>query len=420
MSSKKKQKGKNSKKMRAPPRQQPAREQKSRGPSASSIGGDIGSALGGYVAPGIGSVLGRAAGSGLGYLFSKLTGHGDYKIVSNTLSLPGSPVPSFGENCIRIRHKEYLGDVYGSTGFVLASYDINPGLSAAFPWLSSIAANYQEFAFAGLVYSFVSTSADALNSTNTALGKVLLATDYNPLNPSFTTPTQMLATEYSNYGKPADSIMHAVECSAKMRPTLWQFVRTAGVPPGADERLYDLGNFQIASQGMQATANIGGLWVTYDVILCKPVVAPAGRVFDQWLLPAVTNAGIQTTNFGANTSLRPVGATLTNASGTTVLVTLPNNLSGGVYRVEMQTYATTGATAYLDFALASANFGLSAKYSSDGLATHQGYPGSNTTGYYMQHDYTITAAGATLTLTTPVSTAAQTTSIIMTLYYLGP
>jgi len=399
-------------------------ERKSRG-GGMSFGGDLGSTVGGMIAPGIGSVLGRAAGSGLGFLFDKITGHGDYKIMANTVSLPGSPVPSFGENCVRIRHKEYLGDVQGSAGFTNLSLALNPGLSASFPWLASIAANYQEYAWAGLVFSFVSTSADALNSTNTALGKVILATDYNPLNPSLVSTTAMLATEYSNYGKPAESIMHAVECSPKMRPTLWQYVRTAGVPAGADSRLYDLGNFQIASQGMQAAANIGGLWATYDVILCKPILAPLGIQQDAWVTTALDNTGIQIAQIGANTSLRPVGCVLTNASATTVSLAFPTSVASGRYRVSMVSATPpSAACAYVNFATAVTNLLLSALYSPDGNSTHSGYAGSNTTGYYMQRDYTYQSSGtgapATLTISTPVVTAAVTSAMLLTVQYLGP
>jgi len=48
------------------------------------------------------------------------------------------------------------------------------------------------------------------------------------------------------------------------------YLRSGAVPSGADQRFYDLGNFQIMTQGMQAAATIGELWVTYHVKFLKP------------------------------------------------------------------------------------------------------------------------------------------------------
>lgn len=303
----------------------PRRKKKSSG-AAARFGSGVGRMIGDWIAPGIAGPVGGALGSGLGTLFSKITGIGDYKVQSNSL-VKSSPVPSFGENCIHVKHKEYLGDITSSTAFSSLSFDINPGLASSFPWLSAVASNYQEYAFLGLVYTYVSTSADALNSTNTALGKIAMATDYNAINPSYTSVVQMLATEFSNYGKPNLDLMHAVECAPGMRPTLLQYVRTGPVPANADERLYDLGNFQIAAQGMQATANIGGLWATYDIMLCKPVIAPAAAPIDHWYTSAMGTTNILA-NGTANTSTSPIGCTLNNG-----IITFPTSVAAGKFKI---------------------------------------------------------------------------------------
>lgn len=333
---------------------------------------------------------------------------GDYKIKANTLLTSGSPVPTFGENCIRIRHKEYLGDVFGTTAFSNSSYSINPGVSTTFPWLSTVAANYQEFAFAGLVFSFVSTSADALNSTNTALGKIIMATDYNSVDSSFTTPQQMLATEFCNYGKPASDLLHAVECDPKLRPLLWQYVRTGGVPTGKDARFYDLGNFQIASQGMQASANIGGLWVAYDIILCKPVVATAGAPYDAFYSPNATSTSTQFSTT-TNASTRPIGGIVTNTQ-----YSFPPNLTSGTYR--MIVFGTTTPSGTCQAPLAgSSNVGTVVGLWGDGAAPHQTTTGS-CTSYFYSIDLAITSANATLTLQ---NVWIQAHTLQMFIMYLG-
>jgi hypothetical protein len=70
-------------------------------------------------------------------------------------------------------------DINGSTAFTNTSFNINPSNALLFPWLSNIAANFSEYRFKNLRFCFNSTSANALNSTNTALGQVIMTTNYN-------------------------------------------------------------------------------------------------------------------------------------------------------------------------------------------------------------------------------------------------
>jgi len=310
--------------------------------SAGSMGG---AALGNMIAPGIGGTIGGALGGMVGRLGSLITGHGDYDVKQNVLVRPG-PVPSFGESSIRIRHKEYLGDLSGSTSFAITSRYINPGLPSTFPWLSSLASNFEQYHFNGLVFQFVSTSADALNSTNTALGKVIMATDYNALDANYSNASEMLITLFSNYGKPSEHLYHAIECAAEQTPTKLYYVRSSTVFNG-DQRLYDLGNFQVATEGMQAAANIGGLWVTYDVTLVKPVISPldgASRL-DKWKLFGVTSV----TGLAGNitTPANPLlGGFFTNNTATSVVYNFPTSLKSGTYQVTVALNSESVALTY--------------------------------------------------------------------------
>jgi len=230
----------------------------------------VGQAVGGYLAPGVGGSIGGALGAGAGALINRITGQGDYTVKSNTL-IKASPVPSFGKGCIRMQHREMLTNVIGNTGFAIEAFDLNPGLSETFPWLSQIAQNFEMYKFHGMIFEYVSTSGDALTSTNTALGKVIMATDYNVLDANFENEQQMYTTEFSNSGKPAMNLIHAVECAPPENPLKLYYIRTGAPQTGSDQRFYDLGKFQIATSGMQANSvNVGELWVSYDVSLCKP------------------------------------------------------------------------------------------------------------------------------------------------------
>lgn len=233
------------------------------------------------VAPAIGGALGfsgagipgAAAGITAGGLFNKIAGLGAY---SGALST-GSQVPYMHSNAtgIRVVHQEFITDVSSSVLFTLASYYVNPGIAATFPWLSNLAANFENYKFKGLAFYFKSTSADALNSTNTALGTVVTAADYNAGSPTPINKQQLEQAMWSTSAKPSQSFLAPIECDQKDNALGTMYIRNAaaGSPAtGMDLRFTDLCRFDFATVGSQAAAVVGELWVTYDVILSKPIL----------------------------------------------------------------------------------------------------------------------------------------------------
>lgn len=177
-----------------------------------------------------------------------------------------------------IRHREYLGDLISSPtagSFKIQGFPLNPGVAVSFPWLSQVAANFQEYSFEGLVFEFVSTSSDALNSTNTSLGQVIMCTDYNAADALFSDKASMESTEFASSSKPSVNQVHFVECSPRKTAVSTElYVRDSPVPSGQDPRLYDWGTFEIATNGFQGTSvNCGEIWVRYQVALSKPIMA---------------------------------------------------------------------------------------------------------------------------------------------------
>ena len=194
-----------------------------------------------------------------------------------------------------IRHREFIKDIEATSAFTLQSFDINPGLSTTFPWLSNVADAYEEYQMRGLVFEVKSLSSDAVlsASTSSALGSVMMATSYNSLNPDFINKQQMLNYEFANSSKPSVSFYHPVECKKNWTPVSELYVRTGSVPAGADQRLYDLGKFQLATEGMQASSGIcGELWATYEIELYKPrfdLGVEEEILADHWYLSGVTS-----------------------------------------------------------------------------------------------------------------------------------
>ena len=238
---------------------------------------------------GVGRILEPVASGVLGALGNRaitmIRGQGDYDISGiqhNALLGKMSPtIPQFSNGLngsIEICHREYLTDILSTTDFKNLSFSINPALPSTFPWLSKIAANFEQYQIDGLIFEFKSGSSDALNSTNTALGYVVMATEYNSLAPVYQNKLEMENAIFAVSTKPSLSCIHAVECAPNQSPLNILYTRTGFENIGAsDVRLYDLGKFNLATVGMQAIgANIGELFVSYKIKLFKSRFIPAG------------------------------------------------------------------------------------------------------------------------------------------------
>jgi hypothetical protein len=250
------------------------------------LGGKLGRAAGdligvGDLAGGLGSALGDLAGGAISSIF----GFGDYSVKENSLFKagtavdPGQSVPSFGNmtQCTRVHHREYVGDVLvpaSPTAFDLTSYVINPGNAGLFPWLSSMAANYQQYRFRGMVIEYRTMSSDI--SAGGALGSVVLATNYNVLDSNYSDKLHMENSQYAVSAKPSKSQVHSIECDPEATASKLLYVRSAVSSSTAsqDSRLYDLGNFQLATVGLPGSEGevLGELWVSYDIELYKPLI----------------------------------------------------------------------------------------------------------------------------------------------------
>lgn len=246
--------------------------------------------------------LGKATGF-LGDLAQKaiqtITGMGDYTVHENTLfsgAVSQSGPPTFARptdpGCTRIVHREFFSDVVSpGAAFNINTFVINPTNVAMFPWLSLMAQNFEQYRFYGLVFEFKTTSATAVSSTNTALGSVILATQYNILEPPFASKVQMDSYDYAVSTNPSISCIHPIECAPKQGAmvNLYTFTSAAG-----DNRFSDLGNFSIATQGQQATSDIGELWVSYDIEFLKPRLGLPVSGLNQAYLASFTGSLVTT------------------------------------------------------------------------------------------------------------------------------
>lgn len=191
-----------------------------------------------------------------------------------------SVVPKFGvpDSAITISHVEYVKDVYvqpsNQVPFVVETIPLNVGLPTAFPWLSQLAANYEEYSLLQCIYTFKSTIGE-VSTGNGQQGQILMATQYNPADEPFADKESMMMYAHSSSGKLSQSMLHGVECDPKLLPntTGVKYVRTGGINQAQDIKEYDAGVLNIAISAPPATylgQSVGELWVSYTVVLRKP------------------------------------------------------------------------------------------------------------------------------------------------------
>lgn len=315
-------------------------EQKKR--TTPNVGGHLLRAAGGLAGSYLGAMfgvpsIGDGIGTGLGASLSRWIGWGDYKLSKN--SLVNGPLPGMHSNnrSVMVRHVEYVGDI--KTGPVAGAlnsqyFPINPGYELTFPWLSTMAQNYQQYKIKGMIFCYKSTSGDALSSTNTALGSVMMSTQYRAGAPNFTSKTQILQEDFSSDGRPSETMFHGIECNPRDSPLSVHYIRSGALNASDDVEKYDLGLFSIHTTGGQAAnISIGELWVSYEIELIKPQYAslrnPNSSYFHGW---NAASSNVDTTHpFGSNGQLpsvlgQTIGTFVPTLSGTTI--TFPLGISG--------------------------------------------------------------------------------------------
>jgi len=253
------------------PKKSGAQKRKKPKPKKKRTFTSIGERAGGMIGP-LAARAGGALGAGIDYI---LDGTGDYKLRRNSLMRGNMPHFQLVNRTggLRFSYREYLGDVLTSAVFVNSSYSLNPGLIESFPFLAMIASCFNEYMFHGLVFYFKSTSGTALNSTNAAQGTIVMSTQMNPDRPAFINKNEQETSQFSVSFKPGEDCFHAVECNPTDRPMKTMFLRD-GIVPNNSLLAYDLGVFQISTQGSQAVYTAGELWVAYDVEFFYPRSQP--------------------------------------------------------------------------------------------------------------------------------------------------
>jgi len=304
-------------------------------------------ALGGAAGYLAGGAPGAAKGWGMGGQFSKnILGWGDYGVpwqVSNNSLITASGVPTMhdtGDSGFKIQHQEFLGPIFSTTSFSSNTYSVNPGLWATFPWLSAIAANFQQYRLLGAVVAFEPVLPDGM-AAFTSLGSVMIAAQMNPAAANFASETQMMQTKFVTAGKPTQKLWAPIECSPiSGSGSNNLLIRTNAVPANQVVNNYDHCKITVATTGQpSAGVMLGKIWFTTEVLLLNPC---SGEGLGVW--------GAHYDLLTGNDTTHPLGTSPTKVyddfsltlSTTSKTVTFPVGIIGKL-QVQYYLHASSGA-----------------------------------------------------------------------------
>jgi len=190
---------------------------------------------------------------------------------------------------IMIKESEYIGEYVVANQPVYANtpYAVNPGQANTFPWLSTIAKNYEKYRFIELTFFYKPEVTEY--STGSNIGKVILSADYDASDAPPFNKQQQEDTDPHADGMAYQTIALTLDPKELHQNSVARFVRIGGIPANSDIKTYDCANFFIANQGQTTNgAILGELHVRYTVELSIPVLetletAPYNHTVSQFL-----------------------------------------------------------------------------------------------------------------------------------------
>lgn len=212
-----------------------------------------------------------------------------------------------------VTHREFISKIAGSVDFSISTDPINPGLPTQFKWLYPIAMRYESYRFRKLKYEFINSKA------GTFAGEVIMGIDYDPSDPEPFNEDELQSYFGSKTGQICEPLRFSANISMLHKIGPSKFTRLGALSANQDIKLYDSGNFFIATTDCADTSTIGRLFVEYEVELMTPQVSAAD----------VLSSRVNCTNESAAAPLgdQDFGVTgalgVTRVSGTTFSISVP-------------------------------------------------------------------------------------------------
>lgn len=258
--------------------------------------------------------------------------------VRNT-NVPNRPIYRSSKTGVIISHSEMImGVPVGAgapTAYAVGKLVINPGKFSTFPWLATIATNYDKYIFRKLRFIYM-----PLVATSTA-GRVGIAYDYDS---SDATPNNR--ADFFSMTRHSEAAIWAPITLEVPLDNVERFTNTHTL---TDSKLIDVGSIVYMTDASSATASsvVGDLLCEYEVELRRPQ-APC-YVTQQLYMPTV---GFSSGDDLSNFLYGPNVATFTAASATQLRI---GGLSPGRYNLSYYVYDSGAGTPTLTPAVVGSN-----------------------------------------------------------------
>lgn len=179
-----------------------------------------------------------------------------------------SPKISQNAKSMRVSHRELvLSGITGQNLFAVNYIlNINPGLAGVFPWLSTIAAKWEQYRVHRLVAQYI-----PVVGTNQP-GEILLSPDYDASDPAPTTEQQAAGMRDAIEDVCWKNMELHFDPSAMMGLGPRRFVRTGN--EAGDIKTFDVAVLNICTVNVTGGPNIGKLYLDYDIEFFIPQNSP--------------------------------------------------------------------------------------------------------------------------------------------------
>lgn len=181
---------------------------------------------------------------------------------------PNPKVRTTSRECF-ITHREYVQDIIvpgGGMFDIIVDQPINPGNATLFPWLSSIANNYETYSFDKLDFIFEPQSSTGQGGT------IMIAVDYDAVDLAPVSKTAMMNYKGAVQSPPWFACVYHCEPSDLHKYKQYYMTQSATTPTTTDEKTYFVGNIYLAANTAGTPEEVGGFYIEYTVRLFTPQV----------------------------------------------------------------------------------------------------------------------------------------------------
>jgi hypothetical protein len=309
------------------------------------------------------------------------------------------------KNSIIVREQEYIGEIVSnSTAFsLLSTYPINPGQASTFPWLSTIAKNYEKYEFLALQWIYKPEVSQYASNGQT--GKVLLSVDYDASDAPPSTKAQMEDVVPHSDAMPYQQLKLNCRPKEMHANSDAKFIRPGNLPSNTDIKTYDAGNLFVGISGIaNNSGTLGELHVKYIVKLSIPILEGSTGQGTNLSITEYTDATPQAYSTGV-TAIDPI-ASLVGINGLNVVNT------AGVFTIPSGNYLVLWSAVYTNSDTSGMNVVANLLLNgvttvSTGNAGH-GITGSTVSGFYYWRSDGTSATSLRLSVTTTSTNPADT------------